>query len=331
MINLADMLGSPVLSDELSLVRAGRRAMATQFEVLLPVDQPLGIWAAGEALDLIDELEEQLTVYRDHSEISTINRTAFGTDLPVEPRLFDLLSFASALTHATSGAFDVAMGALIKAWGFYQRSGMVPTVAERSAAMQRTGMRYVILNQAARTARFLREGLQLNLGGIGKGYALDRAAELLTTLCGITSGLLHGGTSSVRAIGHPPGRPAGWMVSIKHPDDEGRVLGNVSLRNMALGTSAATYQYFVHEGKRLGHLLDPRRGWPAEGVRQASVVAPTAAEADALSTAFFVMKPDEIRIYCQQHPHIGAVILSPDAIEPIIWNLGPGQFTAAGR
>ena len=314
---------------DLALLHASRRAMATTFEIMLPVDQPLGLAAAAEAFDLIDELEDQLTVYRNHSEISDINRTAFGADVSVEARLFQLLSHAAVLTRQTQGTFDIATGALTKAWGFYQRSGQVPTVAERSAAMQRTGMRHVILDAARQTIRFRRQGLELNLGGIGKGYALDRAAELLQTTRSIDSALLHGGTSSVRAVGYPPGHAAGWVVALKHPDDESKILGNITLNNEALGTSAATYQYFEYKGHRLGHLLDPRQGWPAEGNRQATAIAPTAAEADALSTAFFVMKPDEIRLYCLQHPHIGAVILSPDVAEPLTWNLQPGRFTAA--
>ncbi|MCE9531252.1 MAG: FAD:protein FMN transferase [Planctomycetes bacterium] len=332
---LACHLVSELLSTEsdpprtdLELLRASRSAMATQFEVVLPIGQPKCFAAANAVLDLIDELEDQLTVYRETSEISRLNMRAPFEDIPVETRLFDLLVFAAYLTHETGGAFDIATGSLIKCWGFYQRSGRVPSVAERVEAMGRLGMRHVVLNSKNRTVRYLRNGLEINLGGIGKGYALDRAAELLVNEWGMRSGLLQGGTSSVRAIGTAPGQ-AGWLVSLKHPWDSNRLIGELCIRDQGLGTSAATFQHFEYNGRKLGHLLDPRQGWPAEGVQQVSVLAPTAAEADALSTAFFVMGLEATRQWCQTHPHVGAVILVDEVQAPVVLNLAPGTFTPA--
>src|SRR5262249_9697330 len=144
----------------------------------------------------------------------------------------------------------------------------------------------------------------------------------------ISSAVLHGGTSSVLALGCPPGQPQGWIVSLRHPSDPDRNMGNVQLTNRALGTSAATFQHFEYNGRKLGHLLDPRKGWPAEGLLQVSVVAPSAAEADALSTAFFVMGLEETRRYCQLHPEIGAVVVTLDGVVAMI-NLGIDEFSAA--
>src|SRR5207248_7931031 len=140
-----------------------------------------------------------------------------------------------------------------------------------------------------RSVKYRVRGLELNFGAVGKGYALDRAGELLRSKWGVTSALLHGGGSSILAIGHPPGGPRGWPVNLTHPWEEGRSLGTVYLRDRGLGTSAATFQHFEYNGRKLGHLLDPRTGWPARGTAAASVTAPTAAEADALSTAAFVL------------------------------------------
>src|SRR5207249_3005020 len=113
----------------------------------------------------------------------------------VAPTLFHLIEFSAQLTRQTQGAFDIATGALTKAWGFYKRQGRVPTPAERAAAMSRTGTRFIALDRERRTVRFLRQGLEINLGGIGKGYALDRTAALLRSEWGIDSGLVHGGLS----------------------------------------------------------------------------------------------------------------------------------------
>jgi thiamine biosynthesis lipoprotein len=326
---VAALLGddpADVITD-IAVLRASRRAMATLFEVLLPYGTVQAQAAAEAALDLIDELEDQLTVFRDHSEVSRLNATAADLPVEVEPGLFDLLEFAAQITRQTGGAFDVATGSLIKAWGFYKREGRVPRPVERAAAMACTGTRFVVLDRPRRSVRYLRNGLEINLGGIGKGYALDRAADLLRREWGLTSALVHGGSSSVRVIGTPPGQPRGWPVAIKHPWDPAKRLGTVFLPGGALGTSAATFQHFEYNGRKLGHLLDPRTGWPAEGVEQVSVIAPTAAEADALSTAFFVLGAEPTVRFCQTRPEIGVVLLATGQDQPLTYNLGPQTFS----
>src|SRR5205814_5668047 len=147
-----------------ALVRASRRAMATRFEVAIPYGFPDAIPAAEDALDLIDELEDQLTVFRDHSEVCRLNATAAAGPVVVEERLFDLFIRCSAWTRETEGGFDIATGALTKAWGFYRRQGRVPTAAELNTAMAKTGMRHVILNCEAGRVRFRVPGLEINLG-----------------------------------------------------------------------------------------------------------------------------------------------------------------------
>lgn len=297
---------------EFPLVRVSRRAMATRFQIDIPAGHPDAVPAAQDALDLIDDLEAQLTVYRDDSEVSRLNASA-ESPVEVEGRLFELLARCASWTRETDGAFDIATGALTKAWGFHRREGRVPTPRERSEAMAKTGMRHVILNADARTVKFRVPGLEFNLGAVGKGYALDRAAELLVGAWGVRSALLHAGGSSVYAIGHPPGDERGWPVALKHPTEEGRSLGTVYVRDCGLGTSAATFQFFEYHGRKLGHVLDPRTGWPTEGVASTSATAPTAAEADALSTALFVLGPTGADRLTRTRPAIGAVVL-PDHI-----------------
>jgi thiamine biosynthesis lipoprotein len=145
---------------------------------------------------------------------------------------------------------------------------------------------------------------------------LDRAAELLQTRWNIGSALLGGGGSSVRAIGRPHNDFRGWAVSIRHPLEEGRKLGTVYLKDSALGTSAATYQCFEYNGRTFGHVIDPRTGQPADFMNSASCVAPTAAEADAVSTAFFVAGADWAGEYLRSRTHLGAVLLPKDADTP---------------
>lgn len=299
------------LPDELTLVRVSRRAMATRFEVALPLGTPFAVEAAEDALDLIDDLETQLTVYRNDSEVSRLNATAADEPVSVEPRLFDLLVRAAHITRETAGAFDAATGAIVKVWGFFQREGRVPSPLERAEALAKSGTRHVIFDPDAKTVKFRRRGLEFNLGGIGKGYALDRAAELLRDKWGIRSAILHGGGSSVYAVGTPPGDPRGWPISLRHPSDDEATLGTVRLTDEGFGTSAATFQFFEYKGEKLGHLLDPRLGWPATGTASASAIAPTAAEADAYSTAFFVLGQEASTAFCRSRPHLTAIVL-PD-------------------
>ena len=314
---------------DVAVLRASRRAMATHFEVILPFGSLNAQEAAIAALDRIDELEDQLTVYRDHSEVSRLNATATTGPVEVETGLFDLLERCAHIARATAGAFDVATGALIKTWGFYGREGRVPTPAERAMALGRSGTRFLALDRDRQTVRYLRPGLEINLGGVGKGYALDRAAALIRDEWGVASAVLHGGSSSVLVLGTPQGQPRGWPIALKHPWEQGRRLGTLYLRDEALGTSAATFQHFEYNGLKLGHILDPRTGWPASGVEQASVIAPTAAEADALSTALFVLGVESASRFCRSRPDVAAVLLPAGQDRPVTFNLDTARFALA--
>jgi FAD:protein FMN transferase len=302
-----DTAAEPI--NEVTLLRFSRRAMATTFEIALPFGTPNAYEAAYDALDLIDDLESQLTVYRDSSEVSQLNARASHEAIPVEPRLFELFQTCASLTRETAGAFDVGIGSLIRAWGFLNRAGQVPDPDALQTAREQSGFRHVILSPESRSMKYRKTGLEINLGSIGKGYALDRAAELLREKWGIESALLHGGGSSVYAVGHPPGLPRGWGVAIRHPANDGRTLKTAWLRDQGLGTSAATFQHFLYNGRYLGHLLDPRSGWPAEGLASVSAVAPSASLADAWSTAWFVLGEEAAQEHCRTRTDLAALTL----------------------
>jgi thiamine biosynthesis lipoprotein len=316
------------LEQDFALLRFSRQAMATNFEVMLPFGTNDALEAAEQALDEIDRLEAQLTVYRDDSEVSQFNRQAPETAVPVESGLFQLLSLAAQLHRDTAGAYDITTGALSRTWGFYRRAGRVPSDQERRDALARTGMRHVVLDAERQTVRYRRAGLEINLGSIGKGYALDRAAALVRPW-NIASALLHGGKSSVYAVGSPPGQRRGWPVALRHPWDPERQLAVVRLRDRALGTSAVTFQHIEHNGKKLGHLLDPRTGWPADGLASATAIAPTAAVADALATAFFILGVEKTRHYCAAHPDVGAVLLPNEDADPVVIGISAEEISVS--
>lgn len=297
--------------EEIYLTKFARRAMACDFELLFDSRRyPGGGVAAIEALDLIDALEEQLSVYRATSEISNINRMAHLGPVEVERRFFELLVEAEKLNAATGGAFDITSGPLIKVWGFRQRAGAVPSEAALREALELVGMDKVRLDAERRTIEFARAGMEIDLGAIGKGYALDRAGEVLQA-AGTPDFLFHAGTSSVLARGSSGGvsPDEGWTVSIRDPLRPGRSLGNARLVDRALATSGVAVQHFRAAGKSYGHLLDPRDGRPAHGMHSATVLAPTAARADALSTAFFVGGLTCAEEYHAKHLEIAAILV----------------------
>jgi FAD:protein FMN transferase len=307
------------------LVHLSRKAMAGEFEICLPVSIAGEATAAAlKALDLVQSLEAQLSFFKPQSDISEINRHAADAAVEVEPRLFALLQWAIQLGRDSGGAYDLTAAPLWEAWGFARRAGAIPTPEQLDDAKSKVGQEWLELDETQRTIRFRRPGIRLNLGSIGKGYAVDRAVEHLMS-AGVADFLVHGGFSSVAARGsssvaHPSSLiPVPWTIGVKDPLRDDQRLGCIELHDRALGTSGSQFQSFRHRGHRYGHILDPRTGWPAEGVLAVTVLAPTAAEADALSTAFYVMGPEAALSYCRQHPPIAALIFA--TVEGNRWEL----------
>jgi thiamine biosynthesis lipoprotein len=242
------------------------------------------------------------------------------------------------LHESTGGAFEITAGKLSKVWGFYRRQGQMPAPDEIAAALATVGTRHLQLDPVQRTVRFLQPGMELNLGAIGKGYSLDRVADAASA-GGIRDFLLHGGNSSVLARGrrisefgfqisdfenekcaagskseipNPKSEIArGWTVALRHPLKPDVRLAEFMLCNQALGTSGSGTQFFHHQGKRYGHIIDPRSGWPAEQVLSATVIAPTAEQADALSTALYVLGIEGAQRFCERHADIAALLVTP--------------------
>jgi thiamine biosynthesis lipoprotein len=294
------------------LVSVRRRAMACEFEVQLAAARDDDAMEhVFRALDLVEALDAQLTVYREDSEVIHINRQAAIGPVPVEPGLFALFQEAARLHGETGGALDITSGPLSEAWGFSRREGRVPSEADIASALDRVGMQYVVLDDTRPAIQFSRPGITVNLNSMGKGYALDRMAELLAE-ASIDDYLAHGGKSSVLVRGDQPGGDtAGWMIGLRHPLRPAERLAEIQLRDQALSTSGSGTQFFIRRGRRYGHILDPRTGWPAEGLYSATVIAPTAAEAEGLSTAFYVMGPEAVGEYCAARPEIGALLVGP--------------------
>jgi thiamine biosynthesis lipoprotein len=259
--------------------------MGTRFELVLYGPHPPALRAAGEeALDEIGRLDAQLSLYEPTSEVAHLNARAAYESVRIEPGLFGLLARARQLWEETGGLFDITIAPLMRCWGLLGGKGRVPEPAELEAARAHVGMHLVELNSEHFTVRFARPGVMLDLGAIGKGYAIERAGDILKEL-GVTAALLHGGTSTVRAIGRPPDAPA-WQVAIEGPPGTAtQPWVRVPLVEESLSVSAVWGKSFHAHGTAYGHIMDPRTGRPAAGAVLAAVVLPSATETDALSTA----------------------------------------------
>jgi FAD:protein FMN transferase len=292
--------------------------MATRFEVVLWGEDPVALRAAAEeALDEVRRWDRLLSLYEPASEISQVNAWAHREPVHVSPAVFRLLEQARRLHQESGGAFDITVAPLLRCWGLMRGSGRVPTREELTEARSRVGTDLVQLDATGWTVGFAREGVMLDLGAIGKGHAVDQAAHLLRE-AGVTSAFLHGGTSSMVALGCPPGQDS-WNVTLElHPlgsaaapltpslpaaaagaaaSDPGSArtaadsmpVALACLRDESLSVSAVSGKAFVAEGRTYGHIMDPRTGAPATRAVLAAVVLPSAAESDALSTALLTL------------------------------------------
>lgn len=295
-------------------VALARHAMATRFEIILHGDNPVALRSAGEeALDEIERLEAQLSLYRPTSEVAHLNACAAREPVRIGPTLFRLLQQAQRLHEESRGAFDITIGPLMRCWGFLRGSGNVPDPVALADARAKTGMHLVRLDPENCTVQFACAGVMLDLGAIGKGYAIERAANLLRE-AGVNSAILHGGTSTVYALGHPPDADS-WKVAIEYPpeqsDSSPELLALVPLKDEALSVSAVWGRSFQAHDKTFGHVLDPRTGYPVSAALLAAVVLPSATETDALSTALLIVGPEGHDSMARLRPGMRTLVLGP--------------------
>jgi len=295
------------------LFQATRRAMGCDFQVTFDAHaHPTGPESAMAALDIVEQLEAELSVYRDLSQVSQLNQLAAQQPVAVDPCLFELLQHCHQLWKQTDGAFDITSTPLSRAWGFYRREGKMPGDGEVENARDSVGSEWLKLDRAHQTVQFEKAAMEINLGSIGKGFALDRSAAWLAA--DVEDFIIHGGYSSILARGHRNRKAAeqeGWQIAVRHPLKPQQRLIELTLCDSAVGTSGSANQFFYHAGKRYSHLIDPRSGWPAEGILSTTVICASAADADALATAFFVMGVERTRQYIDQHQGIQAVLVCP--------------------
>ncbi|MCL5283282.1 MAG: FAD:protein FMN transferase [Armatimonadetes bacterium] len=282
--------------------------MATRFELMIEGDNSPRLRAVGEeALSEIARLDAQLSIYRADSEVSDLNARAQQEPVKLDPRTFNLLKRATELSRLTGGAFEITVLPLLRCWGLAGGCGTVPPPEEIMRCLRLVGVEQLRFNDRACTVQFRQAGVQVDLGAIGKGYAVDRACSLMREN-GIRSMLLNGGLSSVAAMGSSSAH-GGWRVGIQHPTLSDKLLTSITLMNETLSVSAVHGKSFYSTGRRFGHIIDPRTGRPVENRVLAAVISPSATDGDALSTALLTLGAPGLDHLKDHFPSLRALVV----------------------
>ncbi len=259
--------------------------------------------AVDRAFEAMREVDRLMSTYRPESPISHLNRAGHEGWVETPPPLFRVIASACKYSRLSGGAFDVTVGPLVRLWGFFDKKGRLPSPEEEAKARPHVGYRHILLDSARTAVRFDRPGVEIDLGGIAKGYALDRAAEALRAE-GIASAVVDAGGNLI-VLGGPA------SVGVAHPLNQDSLLCRVEVRDEAISTSGSSENAFLSDGRRYSHIFDPRTGRPVSGgLLSVTVVAPAGMASDALSTAAFVMGPEEGMALIEGMKGVGALFVS---------------------
>ena len=251
-------------------------------------------------------IDALMSTYKPESELSRVNAGAATAPVPVSRELYDLLATSIGYSELTGGAFDVTYASVGYLYDY--RSRVHPDAAAIAAALPGIDYRHIELVPATRSVRFRRPGVRVDLGGIAKGHAVDRGIAVLQEL-GIDRAMVNAG-GDTRIIGDRLGRP--WVVGIRHPDDEHKVVLRIPLTDTAMSTSGDYERYFEEDGIRYHHILDPKTGRSAGKLRSVTVIAPTATRTDALTKSVFVMGAEDGIRFIDTLGDVDAIAVTPE-------------------
>jgi len=292
--------------------------MGTRVAVELWHEDPA---AAAAAIDAViaemHRIDALMSHYKPESQLSRINREAAAAPVPVDPELAGLIARALEFSELSGGAFDITYASVGYLYDY--REHRHPTDAEIEAALPAVNWRHVVVDREASTVRFLKPGVRIDLGGIAKGYAVDRCIGLLRAR-GIRNASVSAGGDS-RLLGDRRGRP--WVVGIRHPDDRARVIARIPLEDAAISTSGDYERYFDEDGVRYHHIINPRTGRSATGVRSVTVIGPDATLTEGLTKSVFILGPERGLALVEAQPDADAVVVTSDGKVFYSKGLGP--------
>ncbi len=281
--------------------------MGTRIAVeLWAEDRARGETAIDAVLDEMRRVDAAMSTYKPTSELSLVNQRAAQEPVKIDRELFDLLTTAVQYSRDTDGAFDITYASVGYLYDFRNRKH--PDQHSIEQALDAIDYRHILLDEKTRTVRFARAGVRIDLGGIGKGHAVDRGIAVLQSR-GISHALVTAGGDS-RILGDRLGTP--WVVGIRHPDRKDEVIARIPLEDAAFSTSGDYERYFDEDGVRYHHIIDPRTGRSASKVRSATIIGPTATRTDGLSKTAFILGPERALEIYNRLDDIDAILVTPD-------------------
>jgi len=277
--------------------------------------------ALTAAHEAVREVEKTCNIFDPESELSKLNATAADEPFACGDLLWDVLAQARAFWKDSGGVFDVTIDPLMKLWGFHSKRETLPSEAEIAEAKRITGLDKVVFDDEKHTVKFTVQGMSINLGGIAKGYALDRAADAVRAL-GVKTGWIEIG-GNILAL---PKKTGGgkYAAGIRNPFHKDDILGKTTLGDAAISTSGNYERYVVIDGKQYTHIIDPAAGLPVSGMDSVTVIAPTGVASDALSTSIFIAGPDAVAGWTKKFPGLRVLIVRGPAEKPEVLKYGKG-------
>jgi len=254
--------------------------------------------AAEDAFREARRLDRMLSNYISDSELNQVNKCAAQHPVTVSRELFELIKTCREYSLKSDGAFDITVGPLMKVWGFYKGSGSLPSPTDIQQALASVGYSNIDLDSTALTIRFKKQGMNLDPGGVGKGYSVDRMVAILRQN-GLDRALVSAGGSSIYGIGAPPDSPRGWRIRIRDPKQESKTIAEVFLRDQSISTSGSYEKFFWANGRLYSHIMDPRTGYPATGMLSVSVVSPITLDSEIWAKPYYILG----RAWTERHKH----------------------------
>lgn len=285
-------------------LRREESIMGTAINIELWSDDRLaGEVAMSAVMDEMHRIDRVMSPYRPDSELSRINRDAGSAPVAISSEMFQLLTRAVGFSHLSAGAFDISYAAVGRLYDY--RTGTRPTPAELDSARKAIGYQHVLLDAQAQTVRFERPGMCIDLGGFAKGYAVDNATAILRER-GIAHANVSAGGDS-RVLGDRRGRP--WMIGIRNPRRPGEVVAMLPLQDTSISTSGDYERYFIDDGERFHHLIDPTTGRSPSGVHSVTILAEDGLCAEAFSKCVFVLGLEKGMELIESQPSMDAVVV----------------------
>ncbi|HIE27811.1 TPA: FAD:protein FMN transferase [Candidatus Poribacteria bacterium] len=311
-----------IIGEEEQKIVQTRQMMGTWAEITVySQDVKSANIAIDSAFDAMTAVNGLMSAYNQDSEISEINRQAGKKPVSVSPQTFFVVKSAIYYSEISDGAFDITISPLVRSWGFFRKQGRIPPQEEIDQQLALVNYKLIELDSERNRIKLLKNGMALDLGGIAKGYAVDQAIEKLRA--SKVENVLVNLSGNMYAMGHPKDKEA-WHIGIRHPRQKDNLLGFLKLKEKAIATSGDYEKYFIHEGKRYSHIINPRTGHPVSGIASVTIIAPTAMKADALSTAVFVLGAEKGFQLIKSKDGVEGIIVQIDDKEELSFVMSEG-------